>query len=71
MTRDQLEAVVWQHASNLNSVDPQDRADAMTAILGAADEYAESRLRCDYCDRLAGMPTAPCPNCPDWQRWQS
>ena len=52
MTRDQLEAVVWQHASNLNSVDPQDRADAMTAILDAAFPP------CTRCGGTGAEPTA-------------
>jgi hypothetical protein len=40
MTRDQLEAAIWRRASLLNSTDPQDRIDAMTDVLKAADAYA-------------------------------
>lgn len=24
--------------------------------------------RCTVCHRLAGMPTAPCGSCPDWEK---
>jgi len=44
MTRDQLEAAIWQHAPLLTSTDPQDRQDGMTGILTAADAYAAAEV---------------------------
>jgi hypothetical protein len=40
MTREQLEAEAWQLAQSLVSVIPQERHDAMDALLAAADAYA-------------------------------
>lgn len=43
MTREQLEAVIWQRAPGLAASMTADRYAAMNAILAAADDYATAQ----------------------------
>lgn len=47
MTRDQLEAVIWENARDITSPAKAVRDPAIDAILRAADAYAETRRQAE------------------------